>query len=77
MVIYLSSCILSIEKRVFCLFFCKCNEFTSRIDTKTEKMIENNRFLAFKILYLQRLDRKSVGAQTSGVFTNKSMQLII
>lgn len=60
MVIYLFSCILSIEKRVFCLFFCKCNEFTSRIDTKTEKMIENNRFLAFKILYLHRLDRKNL-----------------
>lgn len=58
MVIYLFSCILSIEKRVFCLFFCKCNEFTSRIDTKTEKMIENNCFLSFKILYLQRLDKE-------------------
>lgn len=58
MVIYLSSCILSIEKRVFCLFFCKCNEFTSRIDMKTEKMIDNNCFLAVKIIYLHRLDRE-------------------
>lgn len=56
MVIYLFSCILSIEKRVFCLFFCKCNEFTSRIDTQTKKMHNNNRFLAFNVLYLQRID---------------------
>lgn len=56
MVIYLFSCILSIEKRVFCLFFCKCNEFTSRIDTQTKKTHNNNRFLAFNVLYLQRID---------------------